>query len=96
MDVSVLQFDGYCFVYVLLFGFDWLFIEDIYYSDGVVIDCDEFVIWIVDYVWDVGWQVIGIMSEESGVFFVIMGGDFEGYWVLGGDMVKIGMCVGMF
>lgn len=96
MDASVPQLDGYRFVYVLPFGPDRLFIEDTYYSDGAAIDRDELATRIADYARDAGWQVTGIMSEESGALPVTMGGDFEGYWASGGDTAKIGMRAGMF
>ncbi len=96
MDASVPQLDGYRFIYVLPFGPDRLFIEDTYYSDGAAIDRDELAARIADYAKAQGWDVAGVLSEESGALPVTMGGDFEGYWASGGDAAKIGMRAGMF
>ncbi len=96
MDASVAQLDGYRFVYVLPFAADRLFIEDTYYSDGAAIDRDELAARIAEYARAQGWQVTGLLSEESGALPVTMGGDFDGYWASGGTAAKIGMRAGMF
>ena len=97
MDASVEQIDGYRFVYCLPFADERMFVEDTYYSDTPDLDHPALRTRIDDYARGRGWQITGVVSEESGVLPVAMGGDFEGYWRSGGaNVAKAGMRAGLF
>ncbi|MCP8889723.1 lycopene beta-cyclase CrtY [Sphingomonas faeni] len=97
MDATILQIDGYRFVYCLPFSADRMFVEDTYYSDTPDLDVPVLGARIDDYVAGRGWSVARVEREESGVLPVAMGGDFEAYWRSGGAHVaKAGMRAGMF
>lgn len=97
MDATIPQIDGYRFVYCLPFSAERMFVEDTYYSDTPDLDIPVLGARIDAYVANRGWQVDGLIREESGVLPVAMGGDFEAYWRSGGARVaKAGMRAGMF
>ncbi len=105
MDATVEQIDGYRFVYSLPFSATRLFIEDTYYSDTPDLrrpvpggsNADPIADRITDYAKAKGWQTGEIIREESGALPVALGGDFEGYWLSGGNKVaKAGMRAGLF
>lgn len=97
MDATIPQIDGYRFVYCLPFSAERMFVEDTYYSDTPDLDIPVLGARIDAYVANRGWQVDGLVREESGVLPVAMGGDFEAYWRSGGARVaKAGMRAGMF
>ena len=97
MDATVEQVDGYRFIYALPFAATRAFVEDTYYSDTPDFDIDASAARIDDWVAARGWQVERVTREEGGSLPVVMGGDFEGYWVSGGNKVaKAGARGGMF
>lgn len=105
MDATVDQIDGYRFVYTLPFSATRLFIEDTYYSDTPELNrpvpgggnSDPISGRIADYARAHGWQTGAVVREESGALPVALGGDFEEYWISGGNKVaKAGMRAGLF
>jgi lycopene beta-cyclase len=96
MDATVDQIDGYRFVYALPFGPARLFVEDTYYSDGPELDDAAIEARVLAYAETQGWAVSGIVSRETGVLPVVIGGDFEGYWQSGGEAAKAGVRAGLF
>ncbi|MCW3846546.1 lycopene beta-cyclase CrtY [Sphingomonas sp. LB-2] len=97
MDATVEQIDGYRFLYALPFAATRAFVEDTYYSDTPDFDIDASAARIDAWVAARGWQVERVTREEGGSLPVVMGGDFEGYWVSGGSKVaKAGARAGMF
>jgi lycopene beta-cyclase len=97
MDATVEQIDGYRFVYCLPFAATRMFVEDTYYSDTPELDQATLAGRIHAYIGARGWQVDGLVREETGVLPVAMGGDFEEYWRSGGNKVaKAGMRAGLF
>jgi len=97
MDATVPQIDGYRFVYLLPFAADRVFVEDTYYSDSPAIDHPRLVERIDAYAAARGWRVREVLREESGVLPVVIGGDFESYWLSGGNRVaKGGARAGLF
>lgn len=78
MDASVVQHDGYRFVYVLPLGAHELFVEDTYYNDGPALDGSVLTARLDDYCAAHGWAG-DIMAAETGVLPVITGGDFAAF-----------------
>jgi lycopene beta-cyclase len=97
IDATVLQIDGYRFVYCLPFSDTEVFVEDTYYSDGSDLDVPAVRTRIADYAAAKGWAVSSTDREESGVLPVAMGGDFDAYWAsTGADVAKAGLRAGLF
>jgi lycopene beta-cyclase len=97
MDATVAQIDGYRFVYALPFAATRVFVEDTYYSDTPELDVEASGERIEAYVADHGWQVERVERDEGGSLPVVMGGDFESYWLSGGNKVaKAGLRAGLF
>ncbi|ODP37651.1 lycopene beta-cyclase CrtY [Sphingomonas turrisvirgatae] len=97
MDASVKQVDGYRFVYALPFAATRMFVEDTYYSDSAKIDRKAIGKRIDAWTQARGLAVEHIAREEVGALPVTMGGDFEAYWISGGNRVaKAGMRAGLF
>lgn len=97
MDASVKQIDGYRFVYALPFAATRLFVEDTYYSDKPGIDAKALGKRIDAWTSERGIAVEHVTREETGALPVTMGGDFEAYWISGGNRVaKAGMRAGLF
>jgi len=97
MDATVPQIDGYRFVYLLPFDATRVFVEDTYYSDSPAIDHPRLVERIDAYAAARGWRVREVLREESGILPVVIGGDFESYWLSGGNRVaKGGARAGLF
>lgn len=97
MDATVEQIDGYRFMYALPFAATRVFVEDTYYSDSPEFDiaasADRIDAWVAER----GWQVERMTRDEGGSLPVVMGGDFEAYWVSGGSKVaKAGARAGLF
>ncbi|TCD04846.1 lycopene cyclase [Erythrobacteraceae bacterium CFH 75059] len=78
MDATVVQADGYRFLYLLPLGADTLFLEDTYYADTPVLDEPLLRQRIADYVRARGWSGKP-MAEETGTLPVITGGDFAAF-----------------
>lgn len=97
MDATVVQIDGYRFVYVLPFDARTVFVEDTYYSDTPDLDAAALGARIANYAQAQGWQVAEVVHEEHGVLPVAMAGDFGAYWESGGrDIAKGGVRAGLF
>jgi lycopene beta-cyclase len=96
MDATVLQNDGYRFLYCLPFDAETVFVEDTYYSEGPALDPEALRQRIAAYAQRRGWQIEAIEREETGVLPVAMGGDFASYWESGGSVAKAGMRAGLF
>jgi lycopene beta-cyclase len=74
-----------------------MLVEDTYYSDTPDLDVPKLGGRIADYVAKRRWQPEEIEREESGVLPVAIGGDFGGFWRVGGARVaKFGMRGGFF
>jgi lycopene beta-cyclase len=97
MDATVEQIDGYRFVYTLPFAKSRMFVEDTYYSDTPEIDQEALAARIDTYAAAKGWKTRSIVREEAGSLPVVIGGDFERYWVSGGaGVAKAGVRAGLF
>jgi lycopene beta-cyclase len=97
MDATVPQLGGYRFVYALPFDTDRIFLEDTYYSDSPEIDRAMLSQRIDRYADAWGWTAVDTLREEMGALPVALGGDFEKYWVTGGNRTaKAGVRAGLF
>jgi lycopene beta-cyclase len=97
MDATVVQIDGYRFVYCLPFDAETVFIEDTYYSDTPDLDVATIRERIIAYAAAKGWKTNGGGREEIGVLPVVIGGDFGGYWEsTGASTQKAGLRAGLF
>lgn len=97
MDATVEQIDGYRFVYCLPLAATRMFVEDTYYSDTPDLYISTLADRIHDYVAARGWVIEQATREEAGVLPVAMGGDFDRYWLSGGNKTaKAGMRAGLF
>ena len=97
MDATVDQIDGYRFVYTLPFAKDRMFVEDTYYSDTADFDRATLAARIDTYAAAKGWKTKSVLREESGALPVVIGGDFETYWLTGGrGVAKAGVRGGLF
>ncbi|EGD58543.1 lycopene cyclase [Novosphingobium nitrogenifigens DSM 19370] len=74
MDATVPQIGGYRFVYCLPFSADEVLVEDTYYSNSPDLDTGALSARIADYAKAQGWQILGMLGEESGVLPVVAGG----------------------
>lgn len=80
MDATVVQRDGYRFVYVLPFDERRLLIEDTYYSDTSELAPAVLREAIRDYTVAQGWRIETVEREETGVLPIMLDGDIEGFW----------------
>ena len=97
MDATVDQRDGYRFVHCLPFSETRMLVEDTYYSENPDLDGAEVGERLDAYVAKRGWKPERIEREESGILPVTMGGDFGGFWRVGGARVaKLGLRGGFF
>lgn len=97
MDATVMQLDGYRFVYTLPFTPDTLLIEDTYYSDAQRLEEASLAARVQKYAADQGWTITETLRTEKGVLPVALGGDFDAYWRAGGTKVaKAGVRAGLF
>ena len=80
MDATVVQHDGYRFVYALPFSPTDVFVEDTYYADGPALDLPVLRQRIADYTAAQGWTISAVDYEETGVLPVIAAGDFDAFW----------------
>lgn len=97
MDATVMQLDGYRFVYTLPFSADTLLIEDTYYSDAQRLEEASLAARVQKYAADQGWTIAETLRTEKGVLPVALGGDFDAYWRAGGTRVaKAGVRAGLF
>jgi len=97
MDATVVQADGYRFVYCLPFARDEVFVEDTYYADDPTLDRDLLAQRIAGYAAAKGWDVLGVLAEEQGVLPVVAGGDFDRLRAAAGhDAALAGTRAGLF
>jgi lycopene beta-cyclase len=97
MDATVDQSHDYRFVYCLPFSDTHMLVEDTYYSDTPELDTAKLGARLDEYVAQRRWVGGEIEREESGVLPVAIGGDFGGFWRVGGARVaKFGMRGGFF
>jgi len=97
MDASVLQADGYRFIYTLPLAPDRMLIEDTYYSDGRDLAIDALRERISHYATTRGWQVAETMREEHGILPIILAGDIERHLAAGADEPpRIGLAAALF
>lgn len=67
MDATVVQRDGFRFMYVLPLAADRVLVEDTYFSDGTYLDAASSRVAIAEYVAARGWAVAEVEREETGV-----------------------------
>ncbi|MFL0413098.1 lycopene beta-cyclase CrtY [uncultured Sphingomonas sp.] len=97
MDATVMQHDGYRFIYLLPFSPTQIFVEDTYYSDTPALNVGALNRRIGVYAESRGWAATPSGREEKGALPVVIGGDFEAYWRWGGAKVaKAGARAGLF
>jgi lycopene beta-cyclase len=80
MDATVVQRDGYRFLYVLPWDARTLLIEDTFYSDRADLDHGVIREAIGAYASAQGWRVKEVLAEEEGVLPVALEGDIQAYW----------------
>ncbi|MDT0575057.1 lycopene beta-cyclase CrtY [Croceicoccus sp. F390] len=73
MDASVVQHDGYRFVYCLPFSSHEVFVEDTYYSDTPELDLALLKQRIAEYAQGHGWTIAHVSRTETGVLPVVSG-----------------------
>ncbi len=97
MDATVVQRDGYRFVYTLPFSGRELLIEDTYYSDTTALDRQRLRDGIRAYADRRGWRIAEITGEEAGVLPITLGGDIQAFWSDGAnDVPRSGMRAALF
>jgi lycopene beta-cyclase len=80
MDATVVQRDGYRFIYTLPLSDRSLLIEDTRYSDSPTLDRDSVLPAIDDYAHALGWTVAEVTDEEQGVLPIVLAGDIGRFW----------------
>lgn len=80
MDATVPQHDGYRFVYVLPFTETVVLIEDTCYSDGPALDAGTMRRRVHEFAAQRGWEVTGVLREETGVLPIALDGDARAFW----------------
>lgn len=97
MDASVMQHDGFRFVYCLPFSPTEVFVEDTYYSDTAELDPEMVGLRIQAYCESWGWRTEAVVREERGVLPVVAGGDFAAFWQAGDrGIARVGVRAGLF
>jgi lycopene beta-cyclase len=97
MDATVTQQDGYRFVYVLPLAPQRLLIEDTYYSESPDLRIDELRSRVHAYAAAGGFDVAGVVREETGVLPIVLDGDVGGFWSDAGVQVpRAGMTAMLF
>lgn len=96
MDASVVQADGYRFVYVLPFGPDRLLIEDTHYVDDAAIADEVMRGHIASYVAAHGWTVAELVREERGSLPIVLASDFDAFWADLDGVPASGLRAGLF
>ncbi len=80
MDATVVQRDGYRFIYTLPFSDRSLLIEDTRYSESPNLDRDAVLPAINGYAHALGWTVAEVTDEEQGVLPIVLSGDIHRFW----------------
>lgn len=99
MDATVTQYDGYRFVYSLPLSPTRVFVEDTYYADRPDLNVGALSRRIDVYAEARGWHAAPAtgLREERGALPVVISGDFDAYWRVGGPKVaKAGVRAGLF
>lgn len=96
MDGTVEQHDGYRFVYTLPFSPTELMVEDTYYSTSPALDSALLGQRIDDYMQAKGWRAAELVSEETGVLPVALGGDIGALWPAELPVARLGLRGGFF
>lgn len=97
MDATVAQLDGYRFVYVLPLAPRRLLIEDTYYSDSPDLRIEELRERVREYAGARGFELAGVVREETGVLPIVLDGDAERFWEEAGVAVpRAGMRAMLF
>jgi lycopene beta-cyclase len=97
MDATIVQRDGYRFVYVLPLAERQLLIEDTYYSDQMQLASDELRRSIHDYAAAKGWQITDVVREETGVLPIVLDGAIDAFWEQAGtELPRAGLRAMLF
>jgi len=97
MDATVEQADGYRFVRCLPFSDTSMLVEEVYLSDSPEMDAAAMAARLDAYIAKRRWTGGAVEREESGAAPLPVGGDFGGFWRVGGARVaKIGLRGGFF
>jgi lycopene beta-cyclase len=97
VDATVEQESGLRFMRCLPFSETRMLIEDAEYSESPEIDAEAAGARLQAYLAARKWEPVSVQREEERVLPVAMGGDFGGFWRVGGARVaKLGMRGGFF
>ncbi|MDB5890793.1 MAG: putative Lycopene cyclase [Polaromonas sp.] len=96
MDASVVQHDGYRFVYVLPLSADTVLVEDTFYADGSTVDPNRLRSNIAAYVQARGWTVAALLREERGALPITLDGDIDAFWTDVNGVARSGLAAGLF
>jgi lycopene beta-cyclase len=77
MDATVVQLDGFRFMYVLPWSSDRVLIEDTYYSESPALDVAVLRQRVLDYAARAGLGISGVLREERGVLPIPTRLDFD-------------------
>jgi lycopene beta-cyclase len=91
MDATVMQRDGYRFVYTLPLDERRLLIEDTYYSDTPALDRSNLSEGIDAYARAQGFEIARDLREEHGVLPVVLAGDMAAFWAAGDGLPRVGL-----
>jgi lycopene beta-cyclase len=94
MDATVVQSDGYRFVYSLPFGASEMMIEDTYYSSSPLLDPEALCPGIDTIAAAAG--EAQCVDQETGVLPVVLGGSVEPLWRGGPAVARFGLRGGFF
>lgn len=95
MDATVVQLDGYRFVYVLPLGPARVLVEDTYYSDTPALD-EEAVAGRVRALAAERGLLGDELRRERGVLPILLGGDPERFWPASDPIPRLGLRGGFF
>lgn len=96
MDASVTQQGGYRFVYLLPFSPTRLLIEDTHYVDRPTMALSQLRQNIAAYARARGWEIQGLIREETGMLPITLAGDFPGFWRDAAGQPLSGLRAGLF
>jgi lycopene beta-cyclase len=97
MDAMVDQSDGYRFIYSLPFSPTTLMVEDTYYSSSPVVDRDRLGSGLDTIAGKLAGAEGTVISEETGVLPVLLGGDVDALWPeRGARIARLGLRGGFF
>lgn len=96
MDATVVQHDGFRFVYVLPLAADRLLIEDTYYSDAPQLEAAAIRERIAQYAGDRGWRIAEVEREEGGTLPIALAGDIDAMLGTAPGIALSGLSAGLF